>query len=261
MPSRKDELAERRFTKLVDQIKAMMPARLKPGYRGFYAQLVLTRDAVTELGDAAEVRRAARTAGSRLGWKVRTHLADDEMLVIIDDRDPPKRSASWQPAVPPRPAAVTCPIGSASPSPTGCNTIRPQAGWLAAAPGCDAWSAWRAWTRFSAGAVPGPRWPFIAAASSSVSPLVHRRANIQAVAARWLLAHVRSAVKFELTTQARAPDSRAERANKWHIVPMVKNAWLLGGYSRVRDTARHASTQTDTTTRIIPATTVQNSTP
>ncbi|MFB4267891.1 hypothetical protein [Nonomuraea sp. GTA35] len=90
MPSRKDELAERRFTKLVDQIKAMMPARLKPGYRGFYGQLVLTRDAVIELGDAAEVRRAARTAGSRLGWKARTHLADDEMLVIIDDRDPPQ---------------------------------------------------------------------------------------------------------------------------------------------------------------------------
>ncbi|MEV0623529.1 hypothetical protein AB0I81_60150 [Nonomuraea sp. NPDC050404] len=90
MPSRKDELAERRFAKLVDQVKAMMSARLKPEYHGFYGQLVLTRDAVTELGDAAEVRRAARTAGRRLGWQVRTHLADDETLVIIDDRDPPQ---------------------------------------------------------------------------------------------------------------------------------------------------------------------------
>ncbi|SEH02421.1 hypothetical protein SAMN05444920_12679 [Nonomuraea solani] len=93
MPRQKDELAERRFAKLVAQIEAMMSACLKPEYRGFYGQLVLTRDAVAELGDAgeaAEVRRAARTAGRRLGWKVRTHAADDGTLIIIDDRDPPQ---------------------------------------------------------------------------------------------------------------------------------------------------------------------------
>ncbi|MEU6718645.1 hypothetical protein ABZ897_44885 [Nonomuraea sp. NPDC046802] len=90
MPSRKDELAERRFAKLVDQIKAMMSACLKPEYRGFYGQLVLAREAVADLGDAAEVRRAARAAGRQLGWKVRTHLADDGTVIIIDDRDPPQ---------------------------------------------------------------------------------------------------------------------------------------------------------------------------
>jgi hypothetical protein len=28
--------------------------------------------------------------------------------------------------------------------------------------------------------------------------------------------------------------------DEYRIVPMVKNGWLLGGYSRVCDTARHA---------------------
>lgn len=90
MPSQKDELAERRFAKLVDQVKAMMTACLKPEYRGFYGQLVLNHDAVAELGELAEVRRAARAAGRQLGWHVRTHAADNGPLVIIDDRDPPQ---------------------------------------------------------------------------------------------------------------------------------------------------------------------------
>ncbi|MEV0386870.1 hypothetical protein [Nonomuraea sp. NPDC050643] len=90
MPSQKDELAERRFAKLVDQVKAMMSASLKPEYRGFYGQLVLTREAVAELGEVAEVRRAARAAGRQLGWKARTHVTDDGTLFIIDDRDAPQ---------------------------------------------------------------------------------------------------------------------------------------------------------------------------
>ncbi|MEV6986764.1 hypothetical protein AB0M95_36660 [Sphaerisporangium sp. NPDC051017] len=90
MPSQKDELAERRFAKLVDQVKTMMSAGLKPEYRGFYGQLVLTRKAVAELGEVAEARRAARAAGHQLGWKVRTHATDDGTLFIIDDRDPPQ---------------------------------------------------------------------------------------------------------------------------------------------------------------------------
>ncbi|MFF0861419.1 hypothetical protein ACFYUV_06680 [Nonomuraea sp. NPDC003560] len=90
MAGRKDELAERRFTKLVDQLKAMMTAGLKPEYRGFYGQLILTHDAVIELGELADLRRAARAAGRRLGWRVRTHVADNGTLFIIDDRDPPQ---------------------------------------------------------------------------------------------------------------------------------------------------------------------------
>ncbi|SDL98667.1 hypothetical protein [Nonomuraea jiangxiensis] len=90
MPSQKDELAERRFAKLVDQIKAMMTAALKPEYRGFYGHLVLTREPVAELGQVAEIRRAARAAGRQLGWKVRTHATDEGTLFLLDDRDPPQ---------------------------------------------------------------------------------------------------------------------------------------------------------------------------
>lgn len=42
MPSRKDELAARCLAKLVDQVKAMMVADLKPEYGSFYGQLLLT---------------------------------------------------------------------------------------------------------------------------------------------------------------------------------------------------------------------------
>ncbi|GAA2213286.1 hypothetical protein GCM10009850_087480 [Nonomuraea monospora] len=89
MPSQKDELAERRFAKLVDQVSAMMSASLKPEYRGFYGQLILSQETIAELGEPADVRRAARAAGRRLGWRVRTHATDDGTLFIIDDRDPP----------------------------------------------------------------------------------------------------------------------------------------------------------------------------
>jgi hypothetical protein len=89
MPDRRDELAERRFAKLVDQAQVMMSAGLKPDYRSFYGQLVLSLDAVAELGEVADVRRAVRAAGRRLGWKVATHASDDGTLFIIDDRDPP----------------------------------------------------------------------------------------------------------------------------------------------------------------------------
>ncbi|MGP3917735.1 hypothetical protein [Nonomuraea sp. 10N515B] len=88
MPSQKDELAERRFAKLVDQIRAMMSDSLKPEYRGFYGQLILTQQTAAEMGEPADVRRAARAAGRRLGWRIRTHATDDGTLFIIDDRDP-----------------------------------------------------------------------------------------------------------------------------------------------------------------------------
>lgn len=90
MPSRKDELAARRLAKLVDQVKAMMAAGLKPEYRGFYGQLLLTRDAVAELGELAEVRKAARAAGRQLGWQVRTQVSEDGTLLVMDERDAPE---------------------------------------------------------------------------------------------------------------------------------------------------------------------------
>jgi hypothetical protein len=122
---RQDELAGRRFAKLVGQIKAMMSAGLKPEYRGLYGQLVLARDAVTELSDAAEVRRAARAAGRRLRWQVRTHVTDEGTLAIIDDRDPAqeireraaRRSAEAVSAVIARAQAEARQLRTSAPSP------------------------------------------------------------------------------------------------------------------------------------------------
>ncbi|GAA1771869.1 hypothetical protein [Nonomuraea bangladeshensis] len=117
MADRKDELAERRFAKLVDQLKAMMTAGLKPEYRGFYGQLILTHDAVIELGELADLRWAARAAGRRLGWRVRTHVADNGTLFIIDDRDPPQEiPASWQAVARPRPSRPSSPASSTRPA-------------------------------------------------------------------------------------------------------------------------------------------------
>ncbi|MFE0156521.1 hypothetical protein ACFWY5_55985 [Nonomuraea sp. NPDC059007] len=92
MPNRKDELAGRRFAHLVEGLKTMMAANLKPQYGGFYGQLLLNREAVAGLGGAVEVRKAARGAGRQLGWKVRIHVSEDGTLPVMDERDAPQRS-------------------------------------------------------------------------------------------------------------------------------------------------------------------------
>ncbi|GGL42613.1 hypothetical protein [Planomonospora parontospora] len=88
MPAR-DDLADRRFRKLVAHLRVLMQASLKPQYRGFYGQLILEADTVAELGEVEQVRRAARTAGRELGWKTVTHAFDGRLLVA-DDRQPPE---------------------------------------------------------------------------------------------------------------------------------------------------------------------------
>jgi hypothetical protein len=90
MPSRKDELVDRRSANLADQIRALMNAGLKPEYRGFYGQVVLDAREVAELGELADVRKAARAAGRQLGWQVRTHVTHDGTLLIIDNREAPR---------------------------------------------------------------------------------------------------------------------------------------------------------------------------
>ncbi|MFI0423552.1 hypothetical protein [Spongiactinospora sp. 9N601] len=77
-----DELGERRFGKKVDRLKALMEASLRPACRGYYGQLVLTDQQVGEIGDVAEVRRAARAAGRALGMVLADAEAGTGALVI-----------------------------------------------------------------------------------------------------------------------------------------------------------------------------------
>jgi hypothetical protein len=81
MPA-KDELARRRHEKLVDRLESLMRASLKPQQcEGHYGQLILGRDDLTEMGELKDVRRAAREAGGRLGWKATTQLVDGRLFV------------------------------------------------------------------------------------------------------------------------------------------------------------------------------------
>ncbi|WP_267713814.1 hypothetical protein [Streptomyces sp. CoH17] len=85
----KDELTRRRYEKLVDRLESMMRAALKPQYEGYYGQLILSADDLAEMGELKNVRRAAREAGGRLGWKPSTHLTGGR-LFVLDERDVPE---------------------------------------------------------------------------------------------------------------------------------------------------------------------------
>ncbi|MFE9939104.1 hypothetical protein [Streptomyces hirsutus] len=85
----KDELARRRHEKLVERLESLMRASLKPEYQGYYGQLVLSGDDLAEMGELKDVRRAAREAGHRLGWKPATRLVGDR-LFVLDEREVPE---------------------------------------------------------------------------------------------------------------------------------------------------------------------------
>ncbi|MGA4849465.1 hypothetical protein ACOBQB_25600 [Streptomyces sp. G5(2025)] len=87
MPA-KDELARRRYENLVDRLESMMRAALKPQYKGYYEQLILSGDDLSEMGELKDVRRAAREAGHRLGWKPMTRLVGGR-LFVLDEREAP----------------------------------------------------------------------------------------------------------------------------------------------------------------------------
>ncbi|RZB17483.1 hypothetical protein StrepF001_22650 [Streptomyces sp. F001] len=88
MPA-KNELARRRYEKLVDRLESLMRAALKPQYNGYYGQLILSGDDLAEMGELKDIRRAAREAGRRLGWKTTTHLTGGR-LFVLDERKPPQ---------------------------------------------------------------------------------------------------------------------------------------------------------------------------
>ncbi|MET9558796.1 hypothetical protein [Streptomyces tauricus] len=89
MPA-KDELARRRHEKLIDRLESLMRTALKPEYEGYYGQLILGTDDLAEMGELKDVRRAAREAGGRLGWKTTTQLVGGR-LFVIDKREVPER--------------------------------------------------------------------------------------------------------------------------------------------------------------------------
>jgi hypothetical protein len=85
-----DELAKRRYDKLVDRIETLVRVSLKPEYQGYGGQLVLNAEDIEELGGSPdEIRRAARAVGRRLGWKTVTREIDGR-LFLLDDREPPQ---------------------------------------------------------------------------------------------------------------------------------------------------------------------------
>ncbi|MGY0067989.1 hypothetical protein ACWZEH_14405 [Streptomyces sp. QTS137] len=84
-----DELARRRYEKLLDRLGSLMQATLKPEYQGYYGQLVLSGNDLAEMGELKDVRRAAREAGRRLGWKPATRLVGDQ-LFVLDERGVPE---------------------------------------------------------------------------------------------------------------------------------------------------------------------------
>ncbi|MGI5482266.1 hypothetical protein [Streptomyces lavendofoliae] len=88
MPA-KDELARSRHDKLVDRLESLMQASLKPRYRGYHGQLILSSGDLEEMGELNDVRRAAREAGRRLGWQPKTHVVDAR-LFVYDDREVPR---------------------------------------------------------------------------------------------------------------------------------------------------------------------------
>ncbi|MEU5440106.1 hypothetical protein [Streptomyces griseofuscus] len=88
MPA-KDELARRRYEKLVDRLESLMRASLKPRYRGYHGHLILSSGDVEEMGKLNDVRRAAREAGRRLSWHPKTHVVDAR-LFVYDDREVPR---------------------------------------------------------------------------------------------------------------------------------------------------------------------------
>ncbi|MEU0892966.1 hypothetical protein [Streptomyces massasporeus] len=85
----KDELARRRYEKLVDRLESLMRAALKPEYQGYYGQLILGGDDLAVLGELKDVRHAAREAGRRLGWSTTTRLVGDR-LFVLDEREVPE---------------------------------------------------------------------------------------------------------------------------------------------------------------------------
>ncbi|MGC4948006.1 hypothetical protein ACLQ2N_17655 [Streptomyces sp. DT224] len=89
MPA-KDELARRRCENVVDRLESLMRPTLRPQCDACYGQLILNGDDLAEMGELKDLRRAAREAGHRLGWKPTTGLVDGRLFVLDERKVPAK---------------------------------------------------------------------------------------------------------------------------------------------------------------------------
>lgn len=63
-PPTRNELAWRRYEKLIDRLEALMQEALKPEDQECFGQLILSGDDLAEIAEFKDVRRAARVAGA-----------------------------------------------------------------------------------------------------------------------------------------------------------------------------------------------------
>jgi hypothetical protein len=70
-------------------MESMMRAVLKPEYEDYYGQPILSGDDLADMSELKDIRRAARDAGARLGWKATTRLVGDR-LFVLDEREVPE---------------------------------------------------------------------------------------------------------------------------------------------------------------------------
>jgi hypothetical protein len=103
-----DELAARRFARLVDRVEMLMRGCLNPEHEGYCGHLVLGRAMVAEIGERTEIRRAACSADRRLGWKTATRETDgcihipgtwelpEVVQALEEERATQARDAAWR---------------------------------------------------------------------------------------------------------------------------------------------------------------------
>ncbi|MET7428154.1 MULTISPECIES: hypothetical protein [Streptomyces] len=70
----------------MERLESLMQGALKPEYQGYYGQLALGADDLAAMGELKDVRRAAREAGRRLGWKATTHLVGGRLFILNERR-------------------------------------------------------------------------------------------------------------------------------------------------------------------------------
>ena len=69
----REKKATQRFDALVDDLEQLMRAQLVPAFEGYGGHVVLSREHTESFQTLNEGRKALRTAGQRLDWKVTTY--------------------------------------------------------------------------------------------------------------------------------------------------------------------------------------------